>query len=264
MRYVFFISDHTGITVETLGNALLSQFRDIEFISKVVPFVDNLDKVEIVLLEIEALFVESNERVIVFSSINNPQLRAYFSHKCIFHLDCISQFTSLLEREFAVEPVDSNFHGIVNLSTYNKRISAIEYSMHHDDGISVKHLSNADIILVGVSRVGKTPTCLYLAVNHGINAANYPLVEDDIKYSILPKEILKHKHKLFGLMIDVDVLHSIRSNRVPKSNYSARNTCVMELESAHNLMQRYMIPTIDVTNKSIEEISAVIMQKIGN
>lgn len=147
-----------------------------------------------------------------------------------------------------------------NEKHYDTRIEAVNYALEHDDGMTAKNYPSADLILIGVSRSGKTPTCLYLAMQYGIKVANYPLAPEDLDRLALPNVLKCYKHKLFGLTIDPLRLHQIRQERRAHSSYSALRNCRFELKRAESLYQHAQIPSLNTTHQSIEELAANIMQ----
>ncbi len=265
MKNVFFISDRTGITTEGLGNALLSQFESVDFQKEVIPFVDTIYKADQAIVRINNRYNKDSIKPIVLTSIINPTIRNKFKLPHVFHIDFFESFVPSLEAEIGISSslTLGKSHGIIDEDKYYKRIEAIDFSLYNDDGMTVKDFDQADVILIGVSRVGKTPTCLYLAINYGIKAANYPLVENDLKQDKLPKALIAYHSKLFGLTIDVDRLHHIRTNRLPNSEYSSITTCTKEINTAEHLMRTYDIPYLNTSKKSIEEISVGIMHSIN-
>jgi regulator of PEP synthase PpsR (kinase-PPPase family) len=265
MKSVFFISDRTGITTEGLGNALLTQFESVVFRKEVMPFVDTLYKADQAVAKINNRYIEDNVKPIILTSIINPEIRNKFKLEYVFHMDFFESFIPNLEAEIGAKAslAIGKSHGIIDEDKYYKRIEAIDYSLYNDDGVTAKNFDEADVILVGVSRVGKTPTCLYLAINYGIKAANYPLVELDLRHDKLPKALVPYHYKLFGLTIDVDRLYHIRMNRLPNTDYSDINTCSREIQVAEQIMRSYEVPFLNTSKKSIEEISVAIMQSIN-
>lgn len=264
MRSVFFISDQTGITTESLGNALLSQFEGIEFHKELIPFIDTTSKATNVIIKINARYNQDGEHPIVVTSIVNDDVRKMFKLDYVFHIDFFESFIPPLEKELGKLSIHrmGMSHGIIDENKYYKRIDAIDFALYNDDGATIKNYEDADVILLGVSRVGKTPTCLYLAVNYGVKAANYPLAESDLKDRKLPKDLSKFHDKLFGLTTEVEKLHNIRENRFPNSTYSNMNTCKHDLASAEFIMHQNQIPFLNTNEKSIEEISIAIMQSL--
>lgn len=264
MRSVFFISDRTGITTEGLGNALLTQFANIAIRKELIPFVDTEFKAQKAILKINNRYNQDKVKPIVITSIIDPKLRAKFDLNYVFHMDFFEAFIPALELEFGQEASRAigKSHGISDEAKYYNRIDAIDFSLINDDGVSDKNFYEADVILVGVSRVGKTPTCLYLAISYGIKAANYPLAEVDFKLQDVPKILSPYRKKLFGLTIEIERLHHIRSNRLPNSNYASFDNCQFEVSAAEKLMHNAGIPFLNSSHKSIEEISVAIMQAI--
>jgi regulator of PEP synthase PpsR (kinase-PPPase family) len=264
MRSIFFLSDQTGITTESMGNALLTQFSELSVRKELIPFIDTELKADTAVVKIQNRFIQDGEEPIILSSIVNPKIRDKFKLDCVCFIDFFETFMPELENALGQKAVQAvgKSHGINDESKYYKRIDAIDFSLQNDDGATVKNYDNADVILVGVSRVGKTPTCLYLAVNYGLKAANYPFAEMDLKHDKLPKVLVPYHGKLFGLSINSDRLHQIRQNRLPNSTYADMNTCKTEIAAAEQVMREYSIPFLNTSEKSIEEIASSIMQRI--
>ncbi|MBD5804249.1 Phosphoenolpyruvate synthase regulatory protein [Azoarcus sp. Aa7] len=264
-RTVFFISDGTGITAETLGHSLLAQFPDSNLRQVRIPFVDDLDKALDAARQIREARETDGVRPIVFSTLVNPQPESGLLDADALFVDLFDQFIVPLEAELGQRSTHTvgRFHGIADSQDYKARIEAINFAMAHDDGISSDgELADADVILVGVSRSGKTPTSLYLAMQFGVKAANYPLIPEDFERNKLPGELHRHRGKLFGLTIAAERLSQIRQERRPNSRYAAIENCRFEIEAAQKLMRRENIPWLDSTTKSIEEISATILQAV--
>lgn len=261
-RTVFFISDRTGITVEMLGNSLLTQFDGIEFERTTLPFVDSSEKIEQAFEQIEAAAVRNGTRPLVLSSIVDDAMNDRLRRADALFLDFFHVFIAPLEAELNVRSAHAagRSHGIGNSSQYLARIEAVNYSLAHDDGQTTKDLANAQVILVGVSRSGKTPTALYLALQFGVRAANFPLTPDDFADGVLPKSLHPYRNKLYGLTIKPERLHQIRSERRRGSVYASVPNCEYEVREAEQLMRREGIATLDTTSRSIEEISTTIMQ----
>lgn len=264
MRSVFFLSDQTGITTESMGNALLTQFNELELRRELIPFIDTDLKADRAIMRIENRYIQDGERPIILSSIVNPVIRDKFKLESVCFIDFFEKFMPELENALGQKAVlaSGKSHGIIDETKYYSRIDAIDFSLQNDDGVTVKNYDNADVILLGVSRVGKTPTCLYLAVNYGIKSANYPFAEDDLKNDKLPKSLVPYHGKLFGLTINIDRLHKIRQNRIPNSSYADINNCRKEIDAAEHVMRHYDIPFLNTSEKSIEEIASSIMQRI--
>jgi [pyruvate, water dikinase]-phosphate phosphotransferase / [pyruvate, water dikinase] kinase len=181
-RTVFFVSDGTGITAETFGHAVLTQF-EMKFRQVRLPFIDTLDKAYDAKRKINEAVNTDGQRPIVFSTLVKHDLSQVIRQADGMHMDLIQTFVAPLEQELGLKSTHTvgRSHNIVDSEEYKNRIEAINFSLAHDDGQSHKNLSDADVILVGVSRSGKTPTSLYLAMQYGIKAANYPLIPDDFE-----------------------------------------------------------------------------------
>jgi hypothetical protein len=260
-RTVFFISDRTGITAEMLGNSLLSQFEEIEFQRVTIPFVDSPDKVTAVIEQINETAEREGRRPIVFSSVVDDSMSDTLRRNTsALTLDLFQVFIAPLETELAAKSSHAagRSHGIANSHEYFARMDAINFAQTHDDGAATRDLARAQVILVGVSRCGKTPTSLYLALQFGIRAANFPLTPDDFADRVLPGSVLPHRERLFGLTINAERLHKIREERRPGSKYAALENCRYEVRECEQLMEREGIPTLDTTAKSIEEIATTI------
>ena len=263
-RTLFFISDGTGITAETLGHSLLAQFPDCRFRQVRLPFVDNLDKAIDCATQIREAAESDGVRPIVFNTLVNPDSVDVIQKSNALFLDLFEKFIVPLESELGQRSTHAvgRFHGIAESLEYKKRIEAINFTLAHDDGISSAELAEADVILVGVSRSGKTPTSLYLAMQFGVKAANYPLIPEDFERNKLPGELHTYRSKLFGLTILPERLAQIRQERRPNSRYASLENCRYEIEAAQRLMRREGIKWLESTTKSIEEISATILQDV--
>ena len=263
-RRAYFISDRTGITVESMGEALLNQFSEAEFKQRTYPFIDTPQKARNLLSHIaEEVAADGWERPLVFSSIVNNEVRQII-HTCpAYHIDFYDTFIGNLEKELHTDArrITGATHGLTDTARYDARMEAVNFSLGHDDGITDKDLAIADIILVGVSRAGKTPTCLYLALQYGIRAANYPLTPDDLESLELPRMLKPYKNKLFGLTIDSNRLQKIRQERRPDSHYASLKNCIKETAAAEEMFLRYNIPFLISTDKSVEELAASILTK---
>ena len=265
-RSAFFISDRTGITAESLGNALLTQFDMLEFKRETIPFIDTIENAEEVARHICARAESDQHQPIVFISVVNAKVRSSLHvEDSALVIDFFDSFIGLLETELghkATQTVGKS-HGIVDNEQYDHRIEAVNFSLNHDDGVKLKDLDEADVILVGVSRSGKTPTCLYLALQYGVKAANYPLTPEDLDSPTLPRILLPFKQKIFGLTIDPQRLHHIRSERRPDSRYASIDNCRREVNEAESMFRHHGVPFISTTHKSIEEIASTILHKTG-
>lgn len=264
-RFAFFVSDGTGITAEALGLSLLSQFAHVEFERITLPYVDNVEKAEAAVAQINRAATESGARPLVFDTIVNQDVRAVLARAEAFLIDIFGAFLKPLEQELATGSsyTVGKSHAISDRQAYKTRIDAVHFALDNDDGARTRHYDQADIILIGVSRSGKTPTSLYLALQFGLRTANYPLTEDDLDTEVLPKALKAHKRKLFGLIVDADRLAAIRNERMAGSKYASIHQCQMEVRAAEMLYKKENIPNLDVTELSIEEISTRIMQATG-
>jgi [pyruvate, water dikinase]-phosphate phosphotransferase / [pyruvate, water dikinase] kinase len=262
-RTVFFVSDGTGITAETFGNSILAQF-DIKPRHVRLPFIDSADKARAAVEQVNAVFAHDQLRPIVFTTIVNEEAHAAFTGCNAMVMDMFGTFVRPLEDELALKSSHrvGRFGDIAQDQGYQNRIEAINYSLAHDDGQSSKNLSAADVILVGVSRSGKTPTSLYLAMQHGIKAANYPLIPEDFERQQLPPGLAPHRGKLFGLSIDPTRLAQIRNERRPDSKYASLVNCNYEVAEAERMMRREGVRWLSTTHKSIEEIATTILQDL--
>lgn len=261
-RIVYFISDRTGITTEALGKSLLSQFDHIEFERHTLPFIDTPKRAEAARDWINRSIEETGQRPIVFSSILQPDLRATVAGANALFIDYFDTFISQLGVELGEKPSGAvgKAHGMSQ--DYLSRINAVNFGLTHDDGLG-NHLEQATLILIGVSRCGKTPTCLYLALQYSLYAANYPLTPDDFESTQLPKPLQAHQAKLFGLTISPERLAQIRQERKPNSEYARLDTCRAEVRQAEALFKTYAIPSLDSSRMSIEEIASSIMHQRG-
>ncbi|TMG83643.1 MAG: kinase/pyrophosphorylase [Betaproteobacteria bacterium] len=262
---VYFVSDRTGITAEMLGNSLLSQFEGLNFQRKTIPFVDTPERIDEVLQRIAETAAREGRRPLVFSSIVDEAMSAQLGRANAMVLDLFQVFIAPLESELGAKSSHAagRSHGIANSHEYFARMEAINFTQAHDDGATTRELAKAQAILIGVSRCGKTPTALYLALQFGILVANFPLTPDDFVDKQLPGSIRPFRDKLFGLTIDPDRLQQIREARRPASKYASLDNCRYEVREALALMQREQVPVIDTTSRSIEEISTTILHRAG-
>lgn len=264
-RNVFFISDRTGITAEMLGRSLLTQFEDIHFNTQLKPFIDTVEKAHKTVALINQTGQQQKQRALVFTTIVDPEIYQILNEADCLLMDFFDTFISPLENELGKRSSHhiGKLHGIENDQGYNKRINAINFALGCDDGINTQHYGNAQLILVGVSRCGKTPTSLYLALQYGIYVANYPVTEDDKESLRIPSALREYKDKLYGLSIEPERLRAIRSERRPNSRYADIKQCRHEIDEIETLFRRENIPFINTTSRSIEEIAAKIMSKRG-
>jgi [pyruvate, water dikinase]-phosphate phosphotransferase / [pyruvate, water dikinase] kinase len=263
-RTVFFVSDSTGITAETFGNSILNQFaakpRHVRR-----PFIDTVDKAHQVVSEINHAAQVEGKKPIVFITLVDAEVLAIVKGQSKgLVLDMFNTFIEPLEAELGMTSNHrvGRFSDVSKSQEYTDRIEAINFSLAHDDGQSSRNLAQADVILVGVSRSGKTPTSLYLAMQHGIKAANYPLIPEDFERDHLPTSLAPYKDKCFGLTISPDRLSQIRNERRPGSKYASMEGCRHEVSAAESMMRRAGISWLSSTHKSIEEIATTILRDL--
>lgn len=264
-RAVFFVSDRTGITLEALGKTLLTQFPGVDFHKRILPFVDTEEKARAALAEINSTARIEQQRPIVLSTLISAELRAIVASADALCLDLFEGFLERLQAELHVQPTYAIglTHGMGSNLAYESRMSAVNYSLAHDDGMTTANYAEADVILVGVSRTGKTPTCLYLAMQYGIRAANYPLTPDDFTHLALPKPLVPNRAKLFGLTITPERLATIRNERKPGSRYASPENCRTEIDAAEKLLRHERIPLLDTSTMSVEEIAITLLHRTG-
>jgi len=264
-RTVFFVSDGTGITAQMLGQSLLTQFEGLEFNQVTLPFVDSVDKAHECLQRIERESLRADGQPIVFSTFVNSDVREVVRGANALFVDLFEVFIGPLETCLGVKSSHTigRSHSAADKQEYKHRIEAVNFAMAHDDGASHRELGDADVILVGVSRSGKTPTSLYLALQFGVKAANYPLIPEDFSRKALPEALHSFKHKLYGLSIAAERLHEIRHERRPNSQYSDPDNCRREIAQAEAMMRREGIRWINSTAKSIEEIATTIVRELS-
>lgn len=261
-RTVFFISDSTGITAGALGK-LLEHFPSTNFTQVRLPFIDTLEKIQLAQEAILNATKQDGERPVVIMSLGNIELRNTLKQTNAYYIDLFTAFIDPLGLELDQKPLTGSgiAHSIMG-SSYHDRMEAINYTLNHDDGMTNSGFEEAQVILIGVSRCGKTPTSIYLAMQFGVKAANYPLIPEDFERGTLPAVLHKHLDKIFGLTIKAERLHSVRSERRPDSFYASLDNCRKEIATAESLMRDSAITWADSTSRSIEELSAIILQRI--
>jgi regulator of PEP synthase PpsR (kinase-PPPase family) len=264
-RTVFYLSDRTGITAETLGHSLLTQFDGIEWEKINVPFLGDSVKAQVVAEQINRAAERDGHRPLVFSTLLKPDILGVIRQANCRVYDFFETFVSSIEEELhqPFARIAGRSHGLQHRLSYFKRMAAINYVLAHDDGVNPGNFTEADIILMGVSRTGKTPTCLYLALQYGIAAANYPLTQEDMSVIQLPKALEPVRNELFGLTLSAAQLHFIRQERRPNSQYASLAQCQREIQWQESLFQLFRIPYLDTTHISIEEISTIILDRSG-
>ncbi|MBI4195926.1 MAG: kinase/pyrophosphorylase [Betaproteobacteria bacterium] len=262
-RTAFFVSDRTGITAEMLGHSLLTQFDTVRFQEVTLPFVDSVEKARQVVSQINEHARKDAARPIVISTLVNSEIADVVSRAEALFLDCFEIFISPLEKELGVRASHAigRSHSVSDLVNYYHRIDSVNYALAHDDGVSNRDLNEADVILVGVSRCGKTPTCLYLAMQYGVRAANYPFIPEDFSTMRLPAQLRPLRKRLYGLTIRPARLQQIRNERRPGSMYANLANCEFEVREAEGLMRQEGIPFLDATSKSVEELATTILHE---
>jgi len=263
-RTVFFVSDSTGITAEAMGHSLLSQFEGVDFERVYMPFINTELRARALLDVIQEAAERDGARPIIFSTMLDDQVREIIQSGSGYFLELFEIFMEPLSRELGIPPSrkSGRSHAITEPNTYIKRIDAINFAMSNDDGVRPDNFYRADVVLLGVSRSGKTPTCIYLAMHYGLMAANYPITEEDFEKDDLPKQIYDVKDKVYGLMIDAHRLHLIRSERRAGSEYATLKRCQDDVRRARIMFQRLGIRVLDTTSQSIEEIASHILKAV--
>jgi len=263
-RAVFFVSESTGITAETMGHSLLSQFPHIDFTYLQRPYVNTLEKAKELVNEISQVSKEQGFKPLVFATMPETYINKTLENADCHYYEIFENILDKIGQDLHTKPTRESglSHGLVNEKTYDARIEALNYTLKHDDAMVLKTLDQADVIIVGVSRSGKTPTSLYLALKYGIKAANYPVTDTDFDKGDLPEVLIDNQDKLFATKIEANRLHEIREKRRPSSQYSALATCIDEIKKAEELFDKYNLKPMDVTHQSIEELSAHIVRKL--
>ena len=264
VRAVFFLSDGTGITAETLGNTLLTQFPDAEFERHTIPFIGNENLAHAAVERINATQI-GGELPILFSTTVDESIRRILKSAKGHLFDLFDQNLEALEQALGSQRASKLglAHGMADLGKYQSRMAAVEYAIEHDDGQSVRALGIAEVILVAPSRCGKTPTSMYLALQHGIRTANFPLVDEDYNTQQIPNSLMPYVNQAFGLVSSALQLHKVRTERRANSKYASLEQCAYEIQSSKKLFETHNIPYLDSSNKSIEEISATILSTRG-
>jgi len=262
-RTAYFISDRTGITAEMLGHSLLTQFDSIRFQEETLPFVDTGEKARDAVRRINERAATDGIRPIVISTLVNAEIAGIVGTANALFLDCFEIFVLPLEKELGISASHEIglTHNVSDFVNYHHRMDSVNYTLSHDDGVSTRDLAEADVVLTGVSRSGKTPTCLYLAMQYGIRAANYPLIPEDFSHMQLPAQLRPLRKRLYGLTINPRRLQQIRNERRPGSKYATLANCEFEVREAEALMRQEGIPYLDATSKSVEELATTILQE---
>lgn len=263
-RSVYFVSESTGITAEAYGHSLLSQFGDVDFITRYTPFINTREKAQALSNELAHRAEAEGQRPIVFATMIDQDINAVLKHADCHYFELFDRFMDDLVAAVGTEPSRKSgiSHGLINPENYEARIDTINYALNNDDGMRLNKFDQADVILIGVSRSGKTPTCLYLALHFGMRAANYPITEEDFEAGDLPAELLKERHKVFALTIDPERLAAIRELRRPNSDYASLRRCYKEVQMAQDMFHRHGMTVLDSTTHSIEELASLIKKSL--
>ena len=264
-RSVFFVSDGTAITAETLGHSLLAQFPNVDFDIHIIPYISSEEAATNVVAEINLRAQQDGQKPLVFDTLVDPYVRDIINTANAINLDVFEGLISKLSEELGTPPTTlvGQTHAVTDSESYKARIDAVHFALDNDDGARTRHYDKADLILIGVSRSGKTPTSIYLSLQFGIRVASYPLTEEDLDDNRLPAVLRAHKQKLFGLMIDAERLVAIRSERKANSRYASFSQCQMELRAIEGIYISEGIKYLNVSEMSIEEISTRVLQMTG-
>lgn len=267
-RTALFVSDSTGITAEALGNSLIAQFDNIDWRTKRFPFIDTLDRIHAVQQAIRDATEQDGARPIVFLTVVNPIITEAVHREPAYFVDVFQSFISPLEEELSqpsshtIGKAHRASGGMELQQKYEARMAALNFALSHDDGASDRQMDDADLILVGVSRSGKTPTSLYMAMQYSLRVANVPLIPEDFERGDLPDTFRRYKNKMYGLTIDAQHLSRIREQRRPRSQYASLDNCRHEIRAAEAMMHREGIRFLDSTHRSVEEISTTIIDQL--
>jgi regulator of PEP synthase PpsR (kinase-PPPase family) len=263
-RTVYFVSESTGITAETLGHSLLSQFDSVDFEQVYMPYINTVLRAQALTQRMQEAAERDGVRPIVFGTMLDREIRDVLKAGYCYYLELFEGFIDPLSQELGVPPnrKSGRSHAIVKPSSYTKRIDAINFAMANDDGLRPDNFAHADLVLLGVSRSGKTPTCLYLAMHYGLRAGNYPITEEDFGRGDVVQEIWACRDKVFALTIDPQRLQRIREERRPGSDYASLERCREEVLRAGWLFKRLGVPVLNTTSQSIEEISTHILKAL--
>jgi len=262
IKEIYYVSDSTGILATNLGQALICQFPEVNFHEEKFPFIKTEEEAQ---KTINYIVKQSSGRFpIIFSTLMDPKIRDIFDHPQVEFFDVCGTFLERLEGALEAKALRvPGFSRQIDFIDMANRVEAINYTLNHDDGTKLSEYDEADVILVGVSRSGKTPVSVYLSTHMGLKSANYPLTERDLDSYSIPKSLRENKKKVVGLTTKPELLESIRQKRYPNSKYAKRSTCIHELQQAQQIFLRNQLPVIDTSGKSIEELATQISQEIG-
>lgn len=263
-RTVYFVSESTGITAESLGDSLLSQFPDVKFTRHHRPFLSSTEQAQALADEFTQEKEINGMKPLVFATMPDEEISRILESGACHYYELFTRYVNEIGKDIQIEPTRRSgvSHGVNNPQLYDDRMDIVNYTLIHDDAMTMQNLNDADVILLGVSRSGKTPTCLYLALHYGVRAANYPLTEDDFLKDDMPQILKDNRHKLVGLTISPKRLADIREKRRSESKYASLNTCKAEVSHAAEMFKRYGLTVFDTTSSSIEELSSRIIQVV--
>lgn len=264
-RVVYFVSESTAITAETLGNSLLSQFPGVEFERHYIPFINSVTKAKALVRELNDAASRFDHKPLVFATTTGEEINRMLEEAACHYYELFERYLEQIGNDLGIQPARESglSHGVINTQTYDLRIDTVNYTLSHDDAMTMKNLNLSDVILIGVSRSGKTPTSLYLALHYGVKAANYPLTEEDFSVNDLPPELIANRHKLVAITIDAQRLREVRERRRPGSKYATLATCTSEIRKAQLIFKQYGLTALDTTMSSIEELAARIVRIRG-
>ena len=261
--HIHLVSDSTGETLNAMARAVCARFNNVLPIEHIYALVRSSRQLERALAEI------ANAPVVVLHTIVDERLRASLEQGCQkLEMPCFGALDPMISALswYLGAPLSTRVGAQYALDTdYFNRMDALSYALGHDDGQGGQDLSNADVVLVGVSRTSKTPTCIYLA-HRGVRAANVPLIPS----SAAPQALLALKGvPVVGLTVSPDRLVQIRRNRLRSAKENRDNAYVdteavrAEIVAARRLFERYGWPVIDVTRRSVEETAAAVINLLS-
>jgi hypothetical protein len=261
---VFFLSDSTGISAETMGNALLIQFPDVSFERTLIPFIATVEQAREVVAQLDAA-MEGPVAPLVFTTAAIDEVREELLKTRAPIIDFFGLHMARVEEQLKARGLREarRLHGVGDVRRYNARMAAIEFAIEHDDGLGSRGLDRADVVLLAPSRCGKTPTAMYLALQHGLFVANYPLVDEDLETTDLPAPVRDLASRCFGLTTTVSRLSRVRQERRPDSRYASEEQCRFELRRATAMYETHSLPTVDTSTASVEEIATVVIQTLA-
>lgn len=262
-RTAFVVSDRTGLTAEAMAHSLLSQFPSIDFNIETFTFVDSASKASELVQRCQQIRDATGSAPLVFLTMVNDELRAQFTEANIGVFDLFQTFIGPMEERLGIKSSHTigKSHGVQDEKAYTSRIAAVHFALQTDDGMDTDHYRKADLIIVGVSRCGKTPASLYLSLHYGLYVSNYPLTDHELESRQLPAALAAFTDKIFGLTIDPFRLLQIRQQRYQGSTYSNADTCQREIAQAENLFRTHSVPYLNTTRMSVEEIGAMIVNR---